>query len=146
MIRDLQRGGAFVLVGFFNTAFGYVSYASMVYLGLPLWLAVACATVVALLFNFVSYGSLIFANTSVRCLPRFVLLYAAIGFVNNCLLQALTEASIGPFLAQALILPLLALLGYCGMKVFVFRGHSEDRSTISVPRSDEGKSDCVRGI
>jgi putative flippase GtrA len=89
--------------------------------GMPLWLAVAAATVLAILFNFYSYGGLVFGKTSRRHMPAFLAFYAALGLANFLALKALTQAGIGPLLAQALLVPLLALVGYLGMRMLVFR-------------------------
>ena len=112
----------FLLVGGLNTAFGYASYALLVLAGLPLHLAVAGSTTLALLFNFASYGGLVFGSTKLRLLPRFLLFYGALGLLNFGLLRALTGAGVGPLPAQALLLPVLALCGYVGMRWLVFRG------------------------
>jgi len=110
----------FIVTGGLNTGFGYASYAALVLTGLPLWLAVTGSTSLAILFNFYSYGGLVFGNTSVRVLPRFLAFYAALGLVNYGLLHALTRIGLGPLLAQALLLPVLAILGFGGMRYFVF--------------------------
>lgn len=127
MREDLQRSAAFLFVGLVNTAFGYVSYAALVLLGLPLWVAVIGTLAISMVFNFYSYGGIVFGNTSRSSLPRFLMLYAIIGIVNYGLLQVITKAGIGSLLAQALILPILALIGYFGMKIFVFGKISKTR-------------------
>ena len=119
----------FVLTGALNTGFGYASYAALVLTGMPLWLAVGAATLLAILFNFYSYGGLVFRNTSASVMPRFLLFYTALGLTNYGLLHWLGHLGFGPMLAQAFLLPVLALLGYSGMQLFVFR-------------SREGASNC----
>jgi SAM-dependent methyltransferase len=111
----------FLFSGGINTAFGYLSYAALVLSGLPLWLAVAGSTVMAIVFNFYSYGSFVFRNTSANLIPRFLLFYSWLGLTNYGLLHLLGNMGFGPLLAQAFLLPLLALLGYAGMRMFVFR-------------------------
>lgn len=111
----------FVLTGLLNTGFGYASYAALVLTGMPLWLAVSAATLLAILFNFYSYGGLVFGKTSRRYLPAFLAFYAALGLGNYLALKALTQAGVGPLIAQALLVPLLAITGYLGMRLLVFR-------------------------
>ncbi len=48
----------------------------------PLWLAVAGATGLGLLFNFMSYGGLVFGRTSLVLLPRFLAFYVFISTAN----------------------------------------------------------------
>ena len=91
--------------------------------GSPLWLSVGGATTLAFLFNFLSYGGLVFGSVSYRLLPRFLVFYAALGGLNFSLLSVLVWLGPGQLLAQAMLLPVLAATGYLGMRGFVFRGH-----------------------
>ena len=111
----------FGLAGGMNTAFGYLSYAALVLVGLPLWLAVAGSTMLAIIFNFYSYGGLVFGETSGRFLPKFVAFYAALGVGNFSALKTLTHMGVGPLIAQAILVPALAIIGYGGMRLIVFR-------------------------
>jgi len=123
MIGEWWRILRFLVVGGVNTAFGYVSYAVLVLVGTPLWLAVAGATGLAFLFNFFSYGGLVFGSTSRRLLPRFLGFYVALGTLNFVLLRLLGWGGLSPLIAQAILLPALATCGYLGLRSFVFRGH-----------------------
>jgi putative flippase GtrA len=125
MSPEAARFLRFLATGAVNTGFGYASYAALVLTGLPLWLAVTGSTGMAILFNFYSYGGMVFGDTSARVLPRFLVFYAALGLVNFGLLHLLTSLGIGPLLAQALLLPVLAVLGFAGMRLFVFTAQSE---------------------
>jgi putative flippase GtrA len=111
----------YLAVGGLNTAFGYITYAAFVLAGTPLWLAVAGSTILAFLFNFFSYGALVFGDTSYRSFPRFFALYTSLGGLNFLLLRSLTWGGLGPLSAQALLLPVLAVGGFAGMRIFVFR-------------------------
>ena len=122
MSGEWRRVLRFLATGLLNTGFGYACYAAFVLLGAPLGLAVAGPTVLGFLFNFFSYGGLVFGSTSHRLLPRFLLFYLALGGMNFVLLRALGWIGAGPLLAQALLLPILAGFGYLGMRSFVFRG------------------------
>jgi putative flippase GtrA len=114
----------FLAVGGLNTGFGYAAYAAFVLAGAPLWLSVSAATLLAFLFNFYSYGGLVFGNTSHLLLPRFLLFYTALGSLNFLLVRLLGLAGVGPLSAQALLLPVLAACGYLGLRSFVFRGQA----------------------
>jgi putative flippase GtrA len=116
----------FLAVGGLNTAFGYFSYAAFVLAGAPLWLAVSGSTALAFLFNFISYGGLVFGSTSYLLLPRFLIFYLGLGALNFVLLRALASVGIGLLWAQAILLPLLAIVGFIGMRAFVFRGAKRD--------------------
>ena len=121
MNPEYRRVLRFLTVGLLNTGFGYACYAAFIVAGAPLWLAVSGSTVLAFLFNFLSYGGLVFDNTSCRLLPRFLVFYAGLGSLNFVLLRLLGWLGVQPLLAQALLLPVLALAGYLGLRSFVFR-------------------------
>lgn len=115
----------FLVVGLLNTGFGYASYAAFVLAGAPLWLAVIASTVLGFFFNFYSYGGLVFGSTAARLLPAFLLFYLALGSLNFALLCLLGWAGLGPLLAQALLLPVLAACGYFGLRSLVFGGQPD---------------------
>ena len=121
MSPEAVRFIRFLATGAINTGFGYASYAALVLTGMPLWLAVGAATLLAILFNFYSYGGLVFGKTQRRYLPAFLSFYAALGLGNYLALAALTRAGLGPLIAQAVLVPLLAITGYFGMRMVVFR-------------------------
>lgn len=120
MTRETARFLRYLATGALNTGFGYASYAALVLTGMPLWLAVTGSTGMAIAFNFYSYGGLVFGDTSARVLPRFLVFYFALGLGNFALLHVLEGLGIGPLLAQALLLPVLAVAGFAGMRIFVF--------------------------
>ena len=111
----------FLVAGLLNTGFGYVSYAAFVLTGAPIYVAVAGSTCLAILFNFYSYGGLVFGTTASKYIPRFLAFYGSLGLINYLLLRALTALAVGPLIAQALLLPLLMAMGYLGLRGFVFR-------------------------
>ncbi|MBQ8045896.1 MAG: GtrA family protein, partial [Bacteroidales bacterium] len=77
MIKLLQRYITpefirFVLVAILNTLFGYGVYSLLVFLGLHYSVATLGSTVLGVLFNFKTYGVLVFKNTSNKLIFRFV--------------------------------------------------------------------------
>ena len=122
MKADIWRVLCFLAVGLLNTGFGYACYAGFVLAGAPLSMAVAGGTALGFLFNFYSYGGLVFGSTAMRLLPRFLLFYLALGSLNFVLLRLLGAAGLGPLLAQALLLPVLAVCGYLALRGFVYGG------------------------
>jgi len=127
MNREIWRMFRFLVAGGVNTAFGYASYAAFILAGAPLWLAVSGSTVLAMLFNFFTYGRFVFGSNAIALLPRFVLFNAAMGVCNFVALRALEARGFGPLLAQALLVPFLAAGGYFGMRAFVFRSAAAQR-------------------
>ncbi|WP_049790320.1 GtrA family protein [Agrobacterium tumefaciens] len=121
MISESHRILRFLLTGTLNTIFGYVSYTFLILVGMPLMVAVIGSMVMALLFNFLSYGALVFQDISRRNLPRFLMFYVLFGAFNYLSLRLLEEIGIKPIIGQALLLPALAILCYAGLRLFVFR-------------------------
>jgi putative flippase GtrA len=118
---EWRRALRFLAAGAVNTGFGYACYAGFVLAGAPLWLAVGGSMALGFLFNFMSYGRHVFRSTSLQQLPRFLLFYLRLGGLNFVLLRLLARAGLGSLLAQAVLLPVLALCGYLGLCAFVFR-------------------------
>ena len=127
------RGLRFLATGLLNTAFGYAVYAALVAdldhqtgrlvaLGLGYLPALALATVIGVAFNYQSYGRLVFrAGGGSRAFVRFVLAYAATYGFNALLLhQAVQVAGVGPYLGQALCLPLTVALSWLLLSRWVY--------------------------
>ena len=62
----------FVLVGILNTAFGYLVFALLLFLGLHYTLAVILSTIAGVLFNFKTTGTLVFKNHNNKLIFKFV--------------------------------------------------------------------------
>lgn len=128
----MNRGGTFLRflgTGLLNTAFGYISYALLILVGAPIWVAVGGATLLGVVFNFFSYGKLVFGPPSLDRLPAFMAVYAFLYGLNVALVHLLLANNLDPFMAQALVLPLLAALAFLLMRFFVFtpRSHHKRR-------------------
>jgi putative flippase GtrA len=111
----------FVLVGLLNTAVGYGLFALFILLSAPSALALLVATVLGVLFNYLSTGRIVFAWRDSRRLGRFVLVYGVLYIVNAAALLALENLGFPALGAQAMLLPLFVVLAYLGNKHFVFR-------------------------
>ena len=120
-MSELMRVARFLAVGAMNTAFGYVAYAVLVLCAVPLWLALIASMIAALGFNFLTYGALVFKDLSLQNLPKFILFYAVFAGINYSALRGLEAVGIKPILGQALLLPLLAVICYAGLRLFVYR-------------------------
>jgi putative flippase GtrA len=122
MSNESHRILRFLAAGVLNTGFGFASYAGVVLVGAPLWLAVGVSIALAFVFNFFSYGGLVFGSTPGRRLPRFLMFYIALGGMNFVSLQLMGLLGFGSFVAPAVLLPILAVVTYAGMRSFVFFG------------------------
>lgn len=111
----------FVFTGALNTLVGYAIYAALVYYGLAPALALFVATVLGVLFNFVSFGTLTFKRLEARLLPRFIAAYAGIYVFNLILLDIVQRyAGVGPIVGQFLCLLVVAPTAYVVLKTQVY--------------------------
>ena len=115
--RSLLR---FLLVGALNTAFGYGAFLLALAVMPGALSALALATVVAILFNFVSLGSLVFGSTDPRRLWRFLVTYGTVFAFNAVGLQLLQATGLQPALGGLVLLPGGAALSYVVNRRFVF--------------------------
>lgn len=122
LVRDpeARRFAAFLLVGGLNTLFGYAMFAGLMLIGVGLEGATIGATLLGVLFNFRSIGRIVFGSRDGRLLPRFALVYAAQAAINLGLLRLAGAWGVGPLVAEAFILPPLAVATYLAMRRFVF--------------------------
>lgn len=111
----------FLLTGLVNTAVGYALFAALLLSGARPLLAVAMATALGALFNFLSIGIVVFRNADVMLLPRFLAVYVVQCGVNSAALSALAAIGVGPLIGQFLLLPPLAIVTFLAMRSMVFR-------------------------
>ena len=111
----------FLLVGVLNTLFGLGVYWLLVFAGLHYSLAVLLSTVLGILFNFKTYGILVFRNTSNRLFLNFFLVYTVVYFFGVGMIKLLLLAGLDKYSAGAAVTIPNALISYLLNKKFVFR-------------------------
>jgi len=111
----------FLAVGLLNTAFGYALYALFVLGSLLPEIALALATIIGAIFNYVTTGRIVFAERSARKIPLFLLTYASIYVVNAASLRILISQELSPFLAQAILLPFVTVISFLTFRHLIFR-------------------------
>ena len=110
----------FVLVGMLNAAVGYGVYVLGLFVGLVSEIALAVATVLGVMFNFVTTGGIVFRQLTRESLPRFILAYVVIYAINAALLRSLIWAGMSPSIAQFCLIVPIAALTFVTMRIFVF--------------------------
>ena len=110
----------FLLIGLLNTVVGYGLYAAFVLMGLDPVIAMSAAFCLGVGFNFLSTGRVVFSNTDVWRLPRFVLAYAIVYVANLLLLKMLLTLGLHALAAQALSLPVVVVCTFLILRFFVF--------------------------
>lgn len=129
MVRDILAGCAlirskfirFLLVGGLNTAFGYGVYALLILLGVPYPLAVFLSTAAGVLFNFKTYGTLVFGSRDNRLLGRFIAVYALIYVLNLIPLAWAKRNGVSLIVAGAVVALPMAAISFVLNRRFVFR-------------------------
>jgi len=111
----------FVAVGALNTIFGYSVFALFIWLGQDYEISVAIATIVGVVFNFFSMGKLVFGVVDISRIIFFITVYAVIYSLNVAGLKVAVSLSVNIYIANAIILPVLAVFSYLVNKYYVFR-------------------------
>jgi putative flippase GtrA len=111
----------YLLIGGVNTAFGYSVFAILLFFGLHYSLAVLVGTILGVLFNFQSYGRLVFQDYSWNLLSRFVFVYTIIYFANITLLLIFDLVVSNLYISGLMVLPIIAYLGYFFNKRYVWK-------------------------
>ena len=110
----------FLLVGGINTVFGYSAFAILILLKVPYPIAAFFATVLGVLFNFKTYGTLVFQSHDNRLIFRFFAVYG-ICYLVGLIPLAWAKAHGVPILLMAAIFVLpMAGLGFVLNRAFVF--------------------------
>ena len=110
----------FLVVGVFNTVFGYGLFALFIWFGLAYPVAIALATILGVLFNFQTTGRMVFGNSRAALLWRFAAVYGIIYLLNVAAVALLLHAGINVYLANALAIAPLVAVSFILQRLFVF--------------------------
>lgn len=109
----------FLKVGVLNTLFGYALYASLVAIGLQMFVAQIVGTVIAVAFNYFTYSQHVFQSAPTSRL-RFVLSYGLNYLVSLAALALAAIAIPSPYLAGLLATLVTAAINFVVLRRFVF--------------------------
>ncbi len=118
----------FLIVGVVNTAFSYTLYAILILTGLPYLWAFSISYIIGVLFNFQTFGRLVFKNKNNKLIFRFIGVYVVIYLLNAeglRIADALNfniEHKTKMLIASAILVLPMAMLSFVLNKLFVFRG------------------------
>ena len=110
----------FLLVGGLNTLFGYAVFSLFLYLHFHYSAASFLAIVLGILFNFKTYGRLVFNRRDNALIYRFVLFYAVIYLVSTGGLWAFNRMGVNLYYANAMMLVPISGLAFYLNRRFVF--------------------------
>ncbi len=118
----------FLGVGVINTAFGYGVFYAVFAITHSTVIAPLVATLAGIVFNFFSTGTFVFQDRRPQLIWRFLLVYAVQVGANIALLNLLSHWRVDPVIGQLVLLPLLAVGSFWGLRQFVFKARIEDQS------------------
>lgn len=110
----------FIVVGILNTAFGYGVFAILLAINLHYSIALAVSTILGVLFNFKTFGKIVFNSNSNEKIFRFIWVYIFVYAVNVFGVSIFTSNKISPLLGAAVMLLPCALLSFILQKKMVF--------------------------
>ena len=123
----------FLVVGGINTAFGYGVFTAFILLNVHYTIAALLAQICGVVFNFNTYGMLVFKNKNYGLIFKFIGVYVITYFINIGLLKIFNIYGIGNIIAEAIILLPVAFLGFFLNKQLVFN------KITKIPPVDPGK-------
>jgi putative flippase GtrA len=126
--RTAAQFARFLGVGVLNTAFGYGVFYAVFAFTQSTVIAPIVATLAGIVFNFFSTGTLVFQDRRTQLIWRFILVYAVQVGTNIALLNLLSQWRIDPVIGQLVLLPVLAVGSFWGLRQFVFNARTEDQS------------------
>jgi putative flippase GtrA len=119
----------FLLVGVINTLFSYSIFTLLIFVGLDYRYAVLVSTIMGILFNFKTLGTLVFKRkNNNKLIFRFISVYTVIYLLNVEALRIADSVNVNIdqkvkiiFAGAILVIP-SSIISYVLNKFFVFRG------------------------
>ena len=116
----------FGCIGVLNTVFGYLVFAICLLLGTKSWLALAITYSLGILFNFLTYGRIVFmSKLKGRFLP-YVLVYCTLYAINFICLSLLKSTGISVLVSQIILIGPLAIVSFISLRI-VFKDDGRGR-------------------
>lgn len=113
----------FISVGLLNTVVGYAIYGLLILLNMPYLAALLVATIMGVIFNYFSIGRLVFKVRGGRLVfAKFITAYGLVYGINATALDVLIKHfQLGPYMGQALCVPLGVLISWLLMNCWVYK-------------------------
>lgn len=107
-------------MGGLNTAFGYGLFALLIYVGLHYALASFICTILGILFNFKTIGSLVFKNKNNMLIFKFLGVYGINYILSVLFLAIFKHFGINEYIGGAILIVPMGLFAYVLNHYFVF--------------------------
>lgn len=99
----------FVAFGIINTVFAYAVFAFFVLVGIEEQIALIMAFSIGVVWNYITSARFVFAQQGFDKLPPYAVAYIGNYLLNAYFLDLATDHNIDPLLAQAIIMPIVAI-------------------------------------
>ena len=136
-IRLDSRFIKFLFVGGLNTLFGYGVFAFFLTLHVHYSLAALLSTLLGILFNFKTYGTLVFRNSDNRLLFKFLGVYGTTYLLAVSSIAVLKSFHMSAFVAGAILAVPMAPISFLLSRRFVFKSISQDSGRTIPPATDD---------
>jgi len=110
----------FLFVGGINAVFGYSVYSLLILLQVHYAIATFLSTVLGILFNFKTYGALVFHSHDNALILRFFGCYGITYVINTLAIGILYDLSIPYMVSGAVLLLPVGVISYILQKRFVY--------------------------
>ena len=110
----------FLIVGGMNTVFGYGLFCVALAILPTTFLALCASTLLAILFNFFTTGTLVFGSRDITRILRFYGVYGIVFLYNAAGLAVLEHVGIAPQFGGLILLPGAVIASYLLNRHFVF--------------------------
>lgn len=127
----------FLFVGGLNTLFGYGVFAFFLTLHVHYSLAALLSTLLGILFNFKTYGTLVFRNSDNRLLFKFLGVYGTTYLLAVSSIAVLKSFHMSAFAAGAILAVPMAPISFLLSRRFVFKSISQDSGRTIPPATDD---------
>lgn len=114
----------FIAVGVINTIVGYSLFAFFIYIGFHYTVAVLLGTILGVLFNFKTIGTLVFRNRNNLLIFKFISVYAITYVINIGLLKLMSFWLSNMYLAGFILIFPMAITTFILNKHLVFKHNS----------------------
>lgn len=111
----------FLLVGLLNTFVGYMIYMICILLGLNFRIAILVATVLGVMFNFKTYGTIVFKSNNNLLFIKFGIAYFLMYIINLYGVEFLNNLGFTFLIAGLLMAGPIALLSYFINSRYIFK-------------------------
>jgi putative flippase GtrA len=118
-----SKPSRFIFIGFLNTMFGYCVYVLLIFLGLSFVLALLISTVSGVIFNYFTFGYLLFnVRGNLESFIKFIFTYFFVYLLNVSFLHILINMlNINSYLSQFLFIIPAAAISWFLMNYWVFK-------------------------